>query len=532
MLKWIAIAAGVLALLLAAAALALPLLLDMPAVQAYISQAAAHSLNRPVKFTSASISALPLPTVKLRGLQVAEDPAFGTAPFLTVAEGQIGIRLWPLFAGRIELADLTLGEPRIVLVENAAGRWNLATLGGAAPPATGAPKGGAGRTGGSASGAVLLSRVNIKDGIVEYHKQGARGSDFRLEKINMTVSQTGLGETLHLSGTALGQPGGLRLKISQATLTPGGARASYAEMPFKAAVEIEAKDVAPFSAAVLATPAVAGPMKGRLDLTGTPARLAGTGNLSFEGLTLSEEWPRCRAPKRRQLAVDQLRMPINLTPAQLDSVPLEARLARGTVSTRLALTLGQAPVATLKDINIKGMQLGPLLVDYLCQSFAVSGPLDLTGETTARVADVLRTASGSGRLHIGRGKVVGADVVQFIDAVVGMADLVTAALRSGRLPKRPGSHVDFDSITATYTITNGVWRSDDLLYQAGPTRVAAKGTYGLADGRVAMDVTFTEGSNEIKGKVTGMAGALRVVPTGIKVPEAKNLRKLLDQLLR
>jgi AsmA protein len=532
MLKWIAIAIGALLVLVVAAALALPLLLDTPAIQAYASQAATHALNRPVKFTSLSISALPLPTVKLRGLQVAEDPAFGAAPFLTVAEGRIGIRLWPLFSGRVEMADLTLEEPRIALIEDSTGHWNVGTLAASTSPAPPPPRSGAGRSGGASAGAVLLSHVNIKDGVLEYHKRGAKGSDFRLEKVNVTLTQAGFGETLRLSGTALGQPGALSLKISDATLTPGGARSSFNETPLKAKLEIEAKDVAPFSAAVLTAPALSGPMKGRLDLTGTPARLAGTGNLSFERLTVSEEWPRCRAPKRRQLAVDSLRLPISLTPAQLDSAPLDAKLAQGTVSTRLALTLGPAPVATLKDINIKGLQLGPLLVDFLCQSFAVTGPLDLTGETTAQVADVWRTANGSGRLKIGRGKLVGSDVVQFVDAVIGMADTVTAALRSGRLPRAPESHVEFDSITATYTLTNGVWKTDDLLYQAGATRVAAKGTYGLADGRVAMDVTFTEGKNVVKGRVTGVAGSLRVVPTDIRIPESKDLKKLLDRLLR
>ena len=37
---------------------------------------------------------------------------------------------------------------------------------------------------------------------------------------------------------------------------------------------------------------------------------------------------------------------------------------------------------------------------------------------------------------------------------------------------------------------------------------------------------------QIKGKVSGVAGSLRVVPTGIKLKEPKSLKKLLDRLLR
>ena len=82
MLKWLLAGLLVLVVLIVGVLLALPLLLDTPAIQAYASQAAGHALGRPVKFTSLSISALPLPTVKLRLLQVAEDPSFGPGPFL------------------------------------------------------------------------------------------------------------------------------------------------------------------------------------------------------------------------------------------------------------------------------------------------------------------------------------------------------------------------------------------------------------------------------------------------------------------
>ena len=34
-------------------------------------------------------------------------------------------------------------------------------------------------------------------------------------------------------------------------------------------------------------------------------------------------------------------------------------------------------------------------------------------------------------------------------------------------------------------------------------RVRATGTYGLGDRRVAMEVTLTEGANQIKGLITG-----------------------------
>src|SRR5712664_734729 len=179
MIKWLLISLIALGVLLVGALLAVPLLLDSPAMQAYVQQQASHALGRPVKFGGLSIAALPLPSVRLRQLQVAEDPAFGPGPFVTVSEGRMRIRIRPLLQGRVELADLTLEEPRIHVVEDAAGRLNVATLGGGAPPApAGPPRVGTGRPAAAAAGAVLLSRVRIVKGAIDYQKAGATSAQF------------------------------------------------------------------------------------------------------------------------------------------------------------------------------------------------------------------------------------------------------------------------------------------------------------------------------------------------------------------
>ena len=530
MLKWILITVGALVVLAGAALLLLPRLLDTPAMQAYVSQAATQALGRPVKVASLWVSVLPVPSVRLRGLQVAEDPAFGAGSFLTVGEGRLGIRLRPLLSGRIELADLTLEEPRIELVEDQSGRWNLASLGGASPPPA-RTRGGAGRVGSAPAGAVLLSQVQIVNGHVQYRTLGSTPLDVRLEKINLTVRQAAMGDVLRATGDAVGQPGGVRLLIRDATLGPAEAR-SFAEMPLKASVEVETSDVAPLSRAVMPSPRLSGPVKGRLEVTGTPARFTATGALSFDRLTVSEHQSRCGEPKLRRLLLEEVRMPLVLSPARLDSLPLQAKAARGSASARLSLTLQPALVASLKEITVKGMELQPILVDYLCEPHAVTGPLDLTGEARARVADIWRSASGSGRLRVGPGKVVGKDITTLVEQVVGLAGSISSVIDPGRRARPLGSPLDFDSVTATYTVTNGVVRTDDLLYQAHDVRVGAAGTYGLYDGRVAMNVTVTQGRNQFKGTMAGTSGALRVIPTGVTIEDTRGIKKLLDKLLR
>ena len=535
MLKWTLVGLAILVALVLGALLALPFLLDTPAIQTYAAQAASHALGRPVKFNTLSISALPLPTVKLRGLQVAEDPSFGPGPFITVSEGRMRIRIRPLLQGRVELADLTLKEPRIHVVEDAAGRLNVATLGGgAAPPApAGPPRVGSGRPAAAAAGAVLISRVRIVNGAIDYQKAGTQSVQFTLDAIDVTVTQASAGEALRVSGSAQAQPGNVKLSIAEATVSVAPGRA-FGDAQLKATVDVETRDVAPAAAMFVPTPSVSGPLKGRIQVSGTASRLTGTGAIGFDRLTVSAQQPGCPEPKRRSLTLDDVRVPLLYAPTQLESQAVQSKVAKGTVSFRLTVALGPPRVATLRDITAKGVQLEPVLVDYLCQRNAVTGPLDLTGEATLHLLNALPSLNGSGRVHIGAGRVIGPDLLKALGQALSLTDVVSGVLEGGRRGNRPaaGSPLNFDSVTASYTITNGVARTEDLVYQARDLRLTGAGTYGLVDGRTAMDVLVTQGGNRVKARVAGGPGALTIVPTDVRIKEPKDLRKTLDRLLR
>src|SRR5262249_56218407 len=101
------------------------------------------------KFASLSVGLLPLPSIELHQLEVAEDPQFGTTPFLTLETGRIYLKLRPLFSGRVEFGDITLVRPRIALIQNADGRLNVASL---APPSEGKAASRPGRPSGGATG--------------------------------------------------------------------------------------------------------------------------------------------------------------------------------------------------------------------------------------------------------------------------------------------------------------------------------------------------------------------------------------------
>ena len=127
---------------------------------------------------------------------------------------------------------------------------------------------------------------------------------------------------------------------------------------------------------------------------------------------------------------------------------------------------------------------------------------------------------------------VGPDLPTALSQALALTDLVSRTLdpKTGR--PGPDSPLSFDSITASYTISDGVAHTADLVYVARDIRVTGAGTYALADGRTAMDVTVAQGPNRVKARLTGAAGSLTIVPTDVRVKEPKDLRKALDRLLR
>lgn len=61
---------------------------------------------------------------------LGDAAGFGPEPFASIREARVGVRLWPLLAGRIEVGNVRLDGARIRLVTDAQGRDNWADLAG------------------------------------------------------------------------------------------------------------------------------------------------------------------------------------------------------------------------------------------------------------------------------------------------------------------------------------------------------------------------------------------------------------------
>jgi hypothetical protein len=517
-----------------AAAVALPFLVDTPRVQTLIASNASHALGRAVRFETVSISVFPLPAVELRGLEVAEDPRFGTSPFVRLDRGELRLRLGSLLRGRLEFGDLILKKPVVAVIQDAAGRWNFASLGAPAPeprPGPARPRGSP-RTGGG-GGAVLASRVKLDDGVVTYVSRGrgrAAGA-YRLEDVDVTLTPDA--GAFAVGGSARLMPGAVAIKLTDVTIRPNGTRA-LTEAKVGGRLGIDGKDLKSLVATVLGPePSVGGAVKGALSLDGTVGHPKASGDIELPGLSVTRTNPACAEPKTRTLALDRVRLAVTWDDGQLVARPLSAGVANGTVTANVVATLEGGHV-DLKDVAVKGAQLDTLLVEFLCQGYAVTGPLDLTGNFGLALRNPFGTLSGAGQLRIGSGKVVGAQALRLLGSVARVGGAVSGLL--GADPAAIGtSPLEFESITGTFQAAQGVVTTRDLLYTGRGLKMAAAGEYGLASGRMNMDVTLDHARGQLQAQVTGTAASpsIRVSPSSVmKSVDPRSVERGLQDLLK
>lgn len=533
---WLLVGVAALAVLAIVAVLALPRIVDMPRIQAYVASTASQALGRPVTFSSLSIAVLPLPAVELHDLRVAEDPRFGTEPFLTLDTGRIRLQLWPLLRGRVELGGVTLTKPVITVIQAPDGRLNVATLGAGAEtePKTGGRPGRPGAaTGGAAT--VLASRVEIDEGVVTFVQRG-RGearTQYTLRDLDLTL--VGRGTQVAVEGDARLDPGNVALTISDGLLALDGAR-SLGEAPVRATVAIDGRQVKDLVAAAAGpSPAIDGAVKGVLTVGGTVAAPTAAGDVTLSKLGVTQTNAACPEPRQRTLAVPSIQLNAAWRPARLTAKPLTATVADGTVTSQMTVSLDRGVRVQLSDLAVKGLALEPVLVEFLCQGYAVTGPLDLTGALAFEARDLLGTLSGPGQLRIGAGKVVGTQALALIANLVRVVGTL-GALQAGDVPTRvTDSPLEFESITGTYQMTNGVVRTRDLRYTSRTLKAGVAGEYALPTGRMDLDLTVMTGKGDIKAKVTGTASSpsVRVSPTDLlRGVDPNTVERGLQDLLR
>jgi AsmA protein len=198
-LKWVAIAVVALIVIL----FILPFLIPVNKFKPTIEAKASDALGRKVELGNLSLSILS-GSLGIDSIAVSDDPKFSNAPFLTAKSVKVGVELIPLiFSQQVNVTDIEIVNPQVVLLKNPSGQWNFSSIGGNSS----APK----STSSSSSPAVSIGKLELKDGQITL---GSTNSQKRSVYTNVDLKATDVAMTNKFPvAFSMGLPGGGTMKI-------------------------------------------------------------------------------------------------------------------------------------------------------------------------------------------------------------------------------------------------------------------------------------------------------------------------------
>jgi len=128
---------GIIIAILVVVVVALPFVLNVNDFRPRIETELSAALGRQVKVGNLKLSIL-TGSVSADDLSIADDPAFSATPFVRAKALDVGVQVIPLiFSKSLQITNIALDEPQVILLRSNSGKWNFSTLGNknAAQPA-------------------------------------------------------------------------------------------------------------------------------------------------------------------------------------------------------------------------------------------------------------------------------------------------------------------------------------------------------------------------------------------------------------
>jgi AsmA protein len=250
--------------------IALPFIINVNSFRPRIEASASDALGRKVSVGNLSLSIL-TGSVTADNISIAEDPAFGTQPFVTAKSLKVGVEIWPLITSKqLNVTEITLEEPQITLLKNAANKWNFSSLGGNATKASSAPS----SSGSSSPQNLSVGKLSVTDGKLIVGKANSSAKPHVYDKVNITVSNFSPTSQFPFHLTA-NLPAGGNADISGQAGPINATDA--AKTPFEAKVKVNNMDIVA-SGFIDTASGIAGQANfdGTLNSNGTVAKAVGT----------------------------------------------------------------------------------------------------------------------------------------------------------------------------------------------------------------------------------------------------------------
>jgi AsmA protein len=236
---WIKIALALAVLLVIIIAL-IPLFVNADTFRPVLEGQISAALGRKITLGHLSFSVLS-DSLVADNVSVADDPAFGAAPFLQAKSLHIGVEAGPLlFHRQVRITNFSADSPSINLIHAQNGTWNFSSLG----------RGAASHTGNMQQESTIpnltVGEVTIKNGMTSVSTLPTTGKPLVYSNLNLSIQQFSFAKSFPFKLSA-SLPGDGSLELS-GTAGPVSQK-DASDTPFNAAVQLKHLD--PVAAGVL-----------------------------------------------------------------------------------------------------------------------------------------------------------------------------------------------------------------------------------------------------------------------------------------
>jgi AsmA protein len=208
------------------------------------------------------------------------------------------------------------------------------------------------------------------------------------------------------------------------------------------------------------------------------------------------------------IKASDVRLSIKVDGGRLE-LPLAARLYGGALSGTAFAAADRNQMGL--DAALDGVAVEPLLRDALGRDpLSGSGTVRLKVATHGGTTDEMRRAlDGTASLQLRNGSIKGLDMLRQLRAAGGLL----RASGTASLGADAAQRTQFDALSASFTIRDGVARNDDLLATSPLLRVGGRGDIDIGARRIDYTATVT-----VVGTITGTDGRNLERLRGLTIP--------------
>ena len=462
--------------------LALPFLIDLNKYQDQYKPLIEDALNRKVQLQDIRLTIWPRIGARVAGFAVQDDPAFGSSPFTSLTSLDVGVKLMPLLSGKVEVEDITLRDPVIMLIKNKSGVLNVSTIGrtGVELPET-PSRAPIPSTEGPLKILALLAvdRVSLVGGQLTYRDlSAAKPTEYIVQNMELLLQSVRLGQTPSLHFSALVQPFNLPVTLDG---TFG---------PLKETTDIDAIN---------------------LQLALGKTHFTITGNTAGHDATVTINSPVINTahvpialPLNKPVELKNLEIAAAVKGQNAHLSNLSFQLFDGQVKAQGGLTSGSDSPPFTGKVTIQGLQLGPALDALAATQVSISGTagadLALQGRGFS-MQDLTKTLEGTSHVAVKDGKIEGVNLLQ--EAI--------SALKVAGISLNDAKVTAFSTIETDLAIKEGIINVQRLLIDSHDFQATGAGTVGF-DQTLNLKVTLNL-SQALSQTIAGSSPSARLALT-------------------